>query len=177
MSNNSIEYNPVTHITTDAIGKPGKRIFYIQAFQSDQVLSVLVEKVQIQTLAIGIEQFLSEVSSRYPELPEASNEYDEEKMHIHPPVDPLFRAGEIGLAYDENNDHVILIIREIIQDDTTELENKGKVIRLYCTRSQAYAFSQWGLELASRGRPICPYCGEPMDPEGHLCPKKNGHKH
>ena len=176
MSEQEIELNPVTHVTTDAIGKPGKRVFYLQGFQDDRVITILVEKVQIQTLAIGIEQFLLEITSRYPDLPETSSEYDEEKMHIHPPVDPFFRAGEIGLAYDEKNDHVILIIRKIVSEQDDDQDDK-RVVRFYCTRSQVHAMSKWGLEIASRGRPICPYCGEPMEPEGHFCPKKNGHKH
>ena len=176
MGKKEIELNPVTHVTTDAIGKPGKRIFYLQAFQDDRVVTILVEKVQIQTLAIGMEQFLSEISSRYPDLPESSSAYDEEKMHIHPPVDPVFRAGEIGLAYDEKDDQVILIIREILNDENVS-EEERMVVRFYCSRSQAHALGQWGLEVASRGRPVCPYCGEPMEPEGHFCPKKNGHKH
>ena len=108
-----IDLNPVTHIITDAIGKPGERTFYIQAWQEDHVVSVLVEKVQIQTLAIGIEQFLSELATRYPDLPQASEEFDEEKMHIHPPVDPLFRVGELGLAYDADRDLLILVAREV----------------------------------------------------------------
>jgi len=177
MSEKEIELNPVTHVTTDAVGKPGKRVFYLQGFQKDRVITILVEKVQVQTLAIGVEQFLTEISSRHPDLPEASSEYDEEKMHIHPPVDPLFRAGEIGLAYEEKNDFVILIIREILSEEDKSHEDERMVVRFFCTRSQVHAMSQWGLEVASRGRPICPYCGEPMEPEGHFCPKKNGHKH
>ncbi len=170
-----IDLNPVTHIIADAIGKPGERTFYIQAWQEDHVVSVLVEKVQIQTLAIGIEQFLSELITRYPDLPQASEEFDEEKMHIHPPVDPLFRVGELGLAYDADRDLLILVAREV-QSEGIEPEESG-VVRFWCTRSQLRALGKWGSEISGRGRPICPQCGEPMEPEGHFCPKRNGHKH
>ena len=175
MAETQYELNPVTHITTDAIGKPGKRVFYIQGQKDEKVITILVEKIQIQTLAIGIEQFLGELASRYPDLAEASAEYDETKMHIHPPVDPLFRAGEVGLAYEAENDQVVLVLREIVSESKDSESNR--VVRLYCTRSQISAMCQWGLDVTGRGRPICPYCGEPMDPEGHFCPKKNGHKH
>lgn len=175
MAQTEIELDPVTYITTDAIGKPGQRVFYIQAGQADQVVTLLIEKVQIQTLAIGVEQFFKELTSRYPELPPASPEYDETRMHIQPPVDPLFRIGELGLAYDPERDLACLIAHEIITDQTGE-EDAG-VARFWCTRSQLLAMSAWGIELANRGRPICPQCGEPMEAEGHFCPKKNGHKH
>lgn len=170
-----IDFESVSHITVDAIGKPGQRVFYLQAWQADRVITLLVEKVQIQTLAVGVEQFLVEVASRFPDLPEASAEFDEEKMHIQPPVDPMFRVGEMGLGYDPDRDFLILVAREVIGEEQ-EAEDL-RAVRFWCTRTQMRAMCNWGLEVCSRGRPLCPQCGEPMDPEGHFCPKKNGHKH
>ena len=96
-------------------------------------------------------------------------------MRITPPVDPLFRVGEMGLGYDEEHDMVVLVAREMLAEGQ-DAEESG-VVRFWCTRSQVRALGHWGLEVANRGRPICPQCGEPMDPAGHFCPKKNGHKH
>jgi uncharacterized repeat protein (TIGR03847 family) len=175
MAEQSIDYDPVTHITIDAIGKPGQRTFFIQAWQEDRSMSLVVEKVQIQTLAVGIEQFLKEITERFPDLPEASGDYDESQMHIQPPIDPLFRVGEVGLGYDEDRDLMVLIIREIVTDNIQP--DEARTVRFWGTRSQMRALGLWGLDIAGRGRPICPYCGQPMEPEGHFCPKKNGHKH
>jgi len=175
MPPNEIDLRPVTHITTDAIGQPGKRVFYIQGWQDERTITLIVEKLQIQSLAVGVEQFLAEIATRYSDLPEASGEYSEEKMRIHPPVDPLFRTGEIGLGYDSDNDLVVLIARELLAEDQDP--NEASVVRFWCTRSQLYAMGRWGLEVSGRGRPVCPYCGQPMDPSGHFCPKRNGHKH
>jgi uncharacterized repeat protein (TIGR03847 family) len=96
-------------------------------------------------------------------------------MHLAMPVDPLFRIGEIGLGYDSDNDMVVLVAKEITTESSGEEE--PSVVRFWCTRSQIRALVHWGIEVANRGRPLCPQCGEPMDPEGHFCPKKNGHKH
>jgi uncharacterized repeat protein (TIGR03847 family) len=175
MAKIEIDLNPVTHITTDAIGKPGSRVFYLQATQAEQVVTLLIEKVQIQSLAVGVEQFLAELSQKYPDLPDASPDYGEEEMRITPPVDPLFRVGELGLGYDNDRDLVVLVAREVTAEGT-DAEEMG-VVRLWCTRSQVRALCHWGVEVVNRGRPICPQCGEPMDPAGHFCPKKNGHKH
>jgi uncharacterized repeat protein (TIGR03847 family) len=175
MADNEIDISPVTHITTDAIGQPGQRVFYIQAMQETRVITLLCEKIQIQTLAIGVEQFLNEIATRYPDLSPASSEYDEIKMHIKPPVDPLFRVGELGLSYDIENDKLILVAREAAPE--TAGESEPSTMRFWCTRSQLRALCHWGIEIANRGRPICPQCGEPMDPAGHFCPKRNGHKH
>lgn len=169
-----IDFNPVSHITTDAIGKPGSRVFYIQAWQGDQNTTLLIEKIQLQTLAVGVEQYIRELAEKYPNLTPASADYEEEKMHITPPVDPLFRVGELGVAYDEEEDRLILVLREATGEGDPDLT---RTVRFWCTRSQLRAMCAWGLEVAAHGRPICPQCGEPMEPEGHFCPKKNGHKH
>lgn len=175
MSQVEIDLRPVTHILTDAIGPPGKRVFYLQGWQNDRTVTLIVEKFQIQSLAIGLEQFLTELDEKYPDLPDASADYEEEKMHIHPPVEPLFRVGELGLGYDVEDDLLILVAREAIPEGM-DTEEAG-VVRFWCTRAQLRSMSNWGIEIASRGRPLCTQCGEPMDPEGHFCPKKNGHKH
>jgi uncharacterized repeat protein (TIGR03847 family) len=175
MPRTDIDLHPVSHITADAIGQPGKRVFYLQGWQAERTVTLIIEKLQIQSLAIGLEQFLAEIHEKFPNLPEAVSEYQEEQMHIHPPVDPLFRVGEIGLGYDAENDLLVLVVREIVAEGA-DPEESG-VVRFWCTRSQLRAMAHWGMEVASRGRPLCPQCGEPVDPEGHFCPKKNGHKH
>jgi uncharacterized repeat protein (TIGR03847 family) len=176
MSESEIDLQPVSHITTDAIGPPGKRVFYIQGWQDQRTISLIVEKIQIQSLAVGYEQFLAEIQEKFPEVSDATAEYDEEKMRIQPPVDPLFRVGELGLGYDADGDMVILVAREFVVEDDELPAPDSRVVRFWCTRSQVRAMCRWGIEVASRGRPTCPQCGEPMDPEGHFCPKKNGHK-
>lgn len=175
MSPDELDLQPVTHILVDAIGPPGKRVFYLQGWQDDRTVTLIVEKFQIQSLAIGLEQFLIEIEEKNPNLPPASANYVEEKMHIMPPVDPLFRVGELGLGYDSASDLLILVAREQARDE--EDPDQARVVRFWCTRSQLRAMSSWGMEIASRGRPLCPQCREPMDPEGHFCPKKNGHSH
>jgi uncharacterized repeat protein (TIGR03847 family) len=183
-----IDLNPVSHITADAIGQPGKRVFYIQGRKGAQVVTVIVEKVQIQTLALGVDEFLSEIQTRFPEIAEASGEYDEPVMHIFPPVDPVFRVGELALAYDSDSDLAILIAKEVINSDASDEEQdqeteediddeESNLVRFWCTRSQLLAMCRWGLEVSGRGRPVCPYCGQPMEPSGHFCPKRNGHRH
>jgi uncharacterized repeat protein (TIGR03847 family) len=169
-----LDMRPVHHITTDAIGEPGKRVFYLQGTKDEKTVSLIIEKVQLQTLTIGVEQFLGELYEKFPDLPEASAEYDEENMYIKPPVEPLFRVGELGLGYDPDADLMALVAREInsgVEPDTSS------VVRYWCTRSQVRALCHWGLEVTKHGRPICRQCGQAKDPEGHFCAKKNGHKH
>jgi uncharacterized repeat protein (TIGR03847 family) len=170
-----IELRPVGHITTDAIGPAGKRVFYIQAWKDDRTVTLSCEKTQIQSLAVGVEQFLADVNTKYADLPDASADYDEDQMHVHPPLDSLFRIGQLGLGYDPDTDLVALELRELLEGEERRQDEQA-VVRLWCTRSQIRAMANWGLEVAARGRPLCPQCGQPIDPEGHFCAKKNGHR-
>jgi uncharacterized repeat protein (TIGR03847 family) len=171
------DLNPVQHITADAIGKPGQRVFYLQAWRETDIqpVTVIIEKIQLQTLANGLEQMLVEIAKQNPGLSRSSGEYDEDKMHINPPVDPLFRAGEMGLGYDAEQDLVVILAREIVMEGGDP--DEASVVRFWCSRQQADWLAGWSEEVVNRGRPICPQCGQPMEPEGHFCPKKNGHKH
>jgi uncharacterized repeat protein (TIGR03847 family) len=168
------ELRPVSHITTGAIGKPGKRVFYLQARKDEQLVTLIVEKQQVQSLAIGLEQFLEDLRKRFPELTEADTDYTEDDMELERPIDPAFRVGQIGLGYDEVSDLLVLVVRELLTEERDAEE--ASVARFWCTREQLRAMTQWGLEVASRGRPICGNCGQPIDPQGHFCPKRNGRK-
>jgi uncharacterized repeat protein (TIGR03847 family) len=170
-----IDVDPCDHITADALGAPGQRVFYLQAFQAARTVTVIIEKIQLQSLSVGIEQFLAQLAEQNPDLQEASADFVDEHMRVNPPLEPVFRAGEIGLGYDKERDLVVLVTREILLDGD-EAEDAA-VIRYWCTRSQARALARWGVDVVQRGRPVCPQCSQPMDPAGHFCPKKNGFRH
>jgi uncharacterized repeat protein (TIGR03847 family) len=170
-----IDVDPCDHITADAIGNPGQRVFYMQAYQEQRTITILIEKAQLQSLAIGVEQFLSQINQQNPDLEEAAGEFSEEQMRIHLPVDPLFRAGEIGLGYDKDRDRVVVFTKELLTEEQ-EPESAAQ-IRFWATRSQMRKLARWGADVVNRGRPVCSQCGQPMESEGHFCPKKNGHLH
>ena len=41
---------------------------------------------------------------------------------------------------------------------------------------QARAFAKRALDVVNAGRPPCPLCSLPLDPEGHVCPRQNGYR-
>lgn len=176
MSSINIDLKPVNHLTVDAIGQPGERIFYLQGRDTDQVVTLLVEKFQIQTLALAIENLMSELKIKMPDLINASPDYNEDEMTLNPPLEPLFRVGELSLGYDTDQDLMVLIAKEIPLDLMETNEESLSEVRFWCTRSQIWALARWGIELASRGRPVWPSTGEPILPPGEFSPKNNGHK-
>ena len=42
--------------------------------------------------------------------------------------------------------------------------------------SQVKGFCERATALVNAGRPACPFCGLPVDPLGHLCPRANGYR-
>jgi len=173
--------NPVTHITVGAIGEPGARTFYLQARSADQLLTLHIEKQQLEMLAVSIEQFLEELSRRLPALSEASWRYEEADMALQEPLEVAFQVGNMGLGYDENADVMLLVLRERgesgEQGEEEDPPAEISVARLFATREQMRRLGRWGHELSQRGRPTCGNCGQPIDPSGHFCPRRNGHKH
>lgn len=165
------DLNPVMHITADAIGPPGKRVFYLQASRGDTMVTLVLEKEQVQALAISVEQMLEELEKRRPQSAaemELISQYD---LVLREPIDPLFRVGQIGLGYDEETDLLIVVAQELT-DDNDEMS----VARFWATRAQMKALSDHSLRVVEAGRPTCPLCGQPVDQDGHFCPRRNGHQ-
>ena len=168
----------VDMITTDAIGEPGMRTFYLQARSGGDLVTVVVEKEQVVLLA----QLVLETLADLPvETGAAAN-----PPELEDPVEPLFRAGKLSIGYDPDEDRFLLEITEFEpeiedededeQDPRSALEGEPESVRLWASREQMLALSRRGAAVAELGRPTCRFCGNPMDPEGHVCPATNGHR-
>lgn len=121
MPRSELDLNPLQHITVDAIGQPGTRVFYLQGWREadPQPVTIIIEKVQLQSLALGGEQMLAELAKQKPELTVPITQFDTDKMRISPPLDPLFHAGEMGLGYDAERDLIVIMVREIVVEGGT----------------------------------------------------------
>ena len=174
-----MELERVDRITTGAVGEPGERTFYIQAREGERVITILVEKEQVELLGTSILEILASVGRETGEGP-ASDE-----LGLEPPLEPLWRAGRLSIGYAEDRDRMLLEIEEQTEAADEEEDEEGSEpsdapeparIRLWATREQMFALARHGAEVAARGRPRCPFCGNPMDPGGHMCPAMNGHR-
>ena len=125
--------------------------------------------------ATGLQDFLQEVQQRFPNLLTPSGSYLDADMELQEPLEPLFRVGQFGLGYDEDNDQVILVAQETQPEEANP--DDATTVRFWANRSQMLALAQYGLNVTARGRPTCGNCLQPIDPEGHFCPRRNGHKY
>jgi uncharacterized repeat protein (TIGR03847 family) len=166
-----MEFEQVDRITADAIGDPGARVFYLQARQEGEIVTILVEKQQVQLLAASILEVLSRLDLETGPGPA------EDDMGLESPVDPLWRAGRLSIGYAEDTDRMLIELDELIPDDEDgNPEREGDHALFWGTREQMLSLSRHGALVCEQGRPKCEFCGNPMDPEGHTCPATNGHK-
>lgn len=167
-----MELEPVDRITTGAVGEPGERTFFIQARIGERLVTITVEKEQVELLASSILEILATVDQETGEGPAP------EQLELEPPVDALWRAGRLAVGYSEDRGLMMLELEEAVPEPEGEEEvtPEPAMLRLWATREQMLALSRQGAAVAARGRPRCQFCGNPMDPEGHMCPAMNGHR-
>jgi uncharacterized repeat protein (TIGR03847 family) len=171
-----MDLGAVDRITADAIGEPGMRTFYLQARAGEQLLTVIVEKEQVELLARSVLELLADNP-----LETAIVDVDDDEQTLEDPVDPRFRAGRLSIGYDDEQDRFLLEIEEFVpevedDDPRSLLIEEPDSVSLWASREQMLALARHGETVAARGRPRCQFCGNPMDPEGHVCPATNGHR-
>jgi uncharacterized repeat protein (TIGR03847 family) len=168
------DLDPVTRLTTDAVGVPGKRTFFLQASTGAEQVTLLVEKEQIQLLAERLQGWLPELAAARPEDPEEVAAAESSTLDLQEPLVPAFRVGQFSLVYDAERDRITIVAEELLADD--EDEQDPQEVRMVVTRPQLRVLAKHGADVVSRGRPSCPLCGNAMDPDGHVCPAQNGHR-
>ncbi|WP_127782886.1 DUF3090 domain-containing protein [Rhodococcus sp. X156] len=164
------------------VGEPGDRAFYLQAVQEGRLISVLLEKQQVQVLAERIIALLEEVHRRFgAELPD-DDPIVEDLEPLAVPVDEEFRVGTMGLGWDADASCVVVellavtegeVDESVVLDDTDEGPDS---VRVFLSAEQARDFAARAELVISAGRLPCPLCNEPLDPEGHVCVRTNGYR-
>jgi uncharacterized repeat protein (TIGR03847 family) len=174
----SRELDPVTRLTADAVGEPGQRTFYLQAASGADQVTLLVEKEQVRRLAENLQTWLPELAASRPEDPAEAAAAEAGELALSEPLEPDFRVGQLSLSYDAERDRVLVVATELQADEEEDpLEAPEPLeVRLYVTRPQLRVLARHGAQVVARGRPLCPLCGNPLDPTGHICPAQNGHR-
>lgn len=170
------DLNPVQHIIADAVGEPGKRTFFLQARAGSEVVNLLLEKQEVNSLALSVLQLLQELESQYPDLPPTSSR--DFRSRAEDPREPAFRVGELSIGYDEGEDMVWVVAKALVVNDEGAVvdpdDDSVPAVRFVASRGLMRAMSEHALEVVSQGRPICPLCGKPIDRSGHFCPRSDG---
>ncbi|WP_407553977.1 DUF3090 domain-containing protein [Streptomyces sp. Pv4-95] len=193
MSRQVFFYDAPDRFVAGTVGLPGRRSFYLQATAAGRTTSVALEKTQVAALAERIDELLDEVVRRSggnAPVPAMSPTEVSDTAPLESPVEEEFRVGTMALAWDGEDERMIVEAQALVEldaDNEEDLadaeerllqddENGPPMLRVRLTGTMARAFAKRALDVVNAGRPPCPLCSLPLDPEGHVCPRQNGYR-
>ena len=171
MPGTEYEFSVTSRIAVGAIGEPGHRTFFIQASEGETTISLKMEKEQVSALAQGIDDLLLELEHQELLRTLSMDEPSPLDLELALPIEPRFVVGHMGLAFDDDSNRILLVIHELADED----DEDASVARIWSTPETLGALSRHARDVVAGGRPICPLCNRPIDPDGHFCPGGNGH--
>lgn len=169
---NIIELNPVDFVTIGTIGPKGQRTFHLQAGQDKSLISFTIEKQQAWALSEAIKELLDDIDERDNTKTEV--DFSNLDMDLREPIEPMFRIAQMGLAYEADDNMVILIAQEFTQPDDDDFDDfdtddddddddglsfsndsgiEPNIVRMWCTREQMHALSLHAIDIVKAGRP------------------------
>lgn len=179
-------YDPPERFVAGTVGPPGQRTFFLQARSGARVTSVALEKQQVSVLAERMDELLDELirnGEGESTIPAVSPVALDDNAPLEQPIVEEFRAGTMTLAWDAADERVVVEVypyaeESVVEPGTPEEEiddpEPEEMLVVRMPAGLARAFSKRAQAVVSAGRPPCPFCGGPVDPAGHLCPRANG---
>ncbi len=161
------DFGDLAHVSAEALGQPGQRRFRLRALSATSgSASLWMEKEQLRALGDAINSVLEGEGYTYRPLP-----LDDLPLE---PVFPLsaeveMRAAQLSIGLNRDAQRIVLIMADAPEPD------EGTVVTVEFDFRRAYELRSQIAEVVAAGRPPCPLCGGPLDPEGHVCPRSNGH--
>jgi uncharacterized repeat protein (TIGR03847 family) len=179
-------YDDPERFVAGTVGEPGARTFFLQARSGPRLTSVACEKEQVMALAERLDVMLDEVARRFDRDPITQTAVDDTGP-LEQPIEEEFRAGTMTLAWEADAERVVIEVFAVVTGEQAELEESdpvtaamesedAEVFVVRITEEQARAFARRAVALVASGRPSCPFCGRPIDPDGHICPRANGYR-
>ena len=167
------DFDSPDRFVAGSVGEPGDRSFYLQARQGGALVSVGLEKTQVAALAGRISQLLDAVEGLVGEPPAKARHDD---RPLEEPTVELFRVGAMALAWDATSRRIVIEAQPLSDNGgfaevSDEAPEGPDLLRVRVDQSRARDFIRRAASLVAAGRPTCPFCGQPLEPTGHFCPK------
>lgn len=179
-------FDPPERFVAGTVGPPGQRTFFLQARSGARVVSVALEKQQVQALAERIDELLDDVMEAGVTegvVPAVAPLGLEDSDPLEQPIEEEFRAGTMTLSWDPDDQRVVIEVFPFTEaavvtpdqlDEDFEEPEPDEVLVVRLPAGPARAFVKRAAQVLDAGRPSCPFCGNPIDPDGHLCVRANG---
>lgn len=169
MAERRFDFDDVQRAEAEAIGVPGQRTFRMIFGEGGEVVTLWLEKQQLQALGMAFEQMIAQLRAAGVAAAQVG-EVEPNPVGPVPPMAPEFHVGRLAVGFDEERSRITLFVHDVEAD---EADPPAVVVRLELQRARTMATQ---IErVVAAGRPTCPRCGAPIGPEGHVCPHDNGH--
>lgn len=181
------EFDPPERFVAGTVGPPGQRTFFLQARSGTRLTTVSIEKMHVSILADRIGELLETVSV-VEETPAATGPEEADTDPLEAPIEDDFRVNTVSLGWDESRRVIVIECHDRDPDEEAETGDEGQgddgdplaadvqSLRVVIGPDSARAFATRCQALVAAGRPSCPFCGGPIDPDGHICPRANGYR-
>ena len=187
-------FDPPERFVPGTVGEPGSRAFFLQARAGNQVTSVALEKQQVQILGERVTELLDELiqtEESESTIPAITPVGLIDNEPLDQPIEEEFRAGTITLSWDATDERVVIEVFPVVEvevelpveaaeqeliDLPIEEPEPEEILLVRMPAAMARSFSARAESVVAAGRAPCPFCGGPMDPDGHLCPRANGYR-
>lgn len=161
------DFGRALSVDAEAIGQPGQRRFRLLVSSSNQSASVWLEKDQLASIGAWLTETIERLDKERP-----TSDPDVEPLPFPETFDLDFRASHIGLGFIEDEEQFAFQAFDV----RTPARSDSPFFRCFISRGQSRTLSRKISAVIAGGRPICPLCESPIDPQGHVCPKANGHR-
>ena len=165
------EFSRPERFIAGTVGEPGERAFYLQVRSSYRLFSVAVEKAQVQAIIARLDVMVAEIRKSNPLI--NIEKFPTDDAPLESPVEAEFQVGAMSLAWDEDSALISIELYELEED---EEDSSGEVADIKISLGMAISFTVRSKAVVNAGRLPCPFCGIPIDPRGHLCPRANGYR-
>lgn len=166
----SFLFESVERFVAGTVGQPGERAFFIQARDGNRLVTVAIEKLQVAALAERLEIVINDFRKNDSSIRLLTTETDDAPLEL--PIESEFEVGSISISWDELKKMMSI---ELLEITTDEIETPN-VLMVHLSISMCSAFIKRSKALIGAGRLPCPFCGLPIDPQSHLCPRANGYR-
>ena len=176
------DFDPADRFVAGTVGPAGQRAFYLQATDGPRVVTVGLEKQQVAILADRINDVLDQLAPAAAVEPGQPGGASEDTDPLRTPFDEDWHVQTLSLAWDEDRQRIVIGCHDHDPDEVDDEDEEAVAplgrnsLRVTLGPADARAFARRSTALVSAGRPPCPFCGGPLDPTGHICPRANGYR-